>query len=120
VGTYTDEPVDHLPPKFGRNGKENLGATDWEAVAAEYRQHPNKWLRLKLERYTRCSNSNAKYAIKKLREQSLQADKREHYRERPPVANTDADEWIPVRDPLGVYSVWGMWIEPTKQQELRD
>lgn len=84
--------------------------TDWELVAAEYREHPNKWLRLKIDRYTKCSNSNAKYAIRKLRAQGLQADKREHYNEYPSVPDAQGEPKT-LREPLGVFSVWGMYFE---------
>lgn len=107
MGKYTDEPVDELPPPIGKKG---LSDTDWEVVAAEYRQHPNKWLRLKIDRYTKCSNSNAKYAMRKLREQGLRAEKREHFNEFPSVPDAQG-ELQTLREGLGVFSVWGMWEE---------
>lgn len=110
MGRYTDEPVDEIPElPTGPN-------TDWRAVGLEYKRFPNKWIRLKIERYTNCSNSNAKYAMHKLRQQGLQADKREHYQEFPGVPDPITSEPTTLRNPLGVFSVWGMYFEPNEQE----
>src|SRR5689334_3748799 len=104
------ELVDELPP----NPTKEQENTDWTA-AEEVRQHPNRWVRIKVKRYTRCSSFNAKYAMKKLREQRLQADKREHYEELPPQTDPDTDEFIPVRKRLGVYSVYAMYVDQKEE-----
>ena len=52
-------------------------------------------------------------ALKKLRDQGLPADEREHFDEPANVPDPqDPGKYLTVRDPLGLFSVYAMWVAP--------
>lgn len=100
--SYTER-VEQLPE--GRN----IG---WAEVAREYRSFPaNTWRKLKIDNDSRCKRHMAACTLKKLRDQGLPADKREHFDERANVPDPqDPGKYLTVRDPLGLISLYAMWV----------
>jgi hypothetical protein len=91
--------------------------TDWEAVAQEFKDDPNTWRVLKIDKYRECSDHMAKYARKQLRKQGLETDKIRHYEEYAGVPDPVTGEPEVLRRPLDIYSVHAMYSAPEKETE---
>jgi hypothetical protein len=113
---HYSEPVEEIP----QSRLLRKGQTDWEAVAEDFRQDPNTWRVLKIDKYRECAEHMAIYARDKLKEQGLEARKIRHYEEFPGIPDPETGKPEVLRRPLDIYSVHAMYDAPQEKDTTDD